>query len=383
MPRHSKCATFLRCIHYIAILLVIFCWSNESTAQDRPQLFGSVNDAETGEPLIGAHAFLGSTMIGTATDLDGRFALDKIPTGTHMLWISMIGYEPASKEISVSDTSSQEVPFTLEPAIIPVGELTVSAKRDKRWKKRLNSFNKMFIGETLLSHDTSILNPEVLDFKSNWLGKFVAYTSEPLIIENRALGYHIEYVLKEFSREGSTIRYDGDPLFKEIEPATPEEADIWEANRLETFNGSFRHFLRALMDGTTEQEGFHVLRVPSVDDISRRERRFRINPKDMIEPGEAPGDLLLSFLGVVEIIYQNERENEEYLKWKGAASYRPKANQTSWIRLTTGPTLIDPSGEIVDPYGVTVYGYYAFERVANDLPKEYLPPSKRPKEARQ
>ncbi len=349
--------------------------SGAASAQSTAQLYGTVIDAETGDPLTGAHAFLGSTMIGTVTDLEGSFELSNIPKGTHTLWISMLGYEPASKEFSISDTTSEQTSFSLEPAIISVGEVTVTAKGNRRWKKRLKQFTKMFIGETELSNDTVVLNPEVLDFEANWMSKFTAFTSEPLIIENRALGYRIDYVLKEFSRQGSTIRYDGDPLFHELEPASEEQAQIWQTLRLEAFNGSFRHFLRSLMAGTTHEEGFHVMRLPSVDDIMRSDRRFSINPRQLIEPGESPGDLLLSFHGVIEITYLNESESEEYLKWKGVSPFQRPENQTSWIRLTKGPTLIDPSGEIVDPYGVTVYGYYAFERVANDLPKEYMPPA--------
>ena len=43
----------------------------------------------------------------------------------------------------------------------------------------------------------------------------------------------------------------------------------------------------------------------------------------------------------------------------------------------TGGTVYDPAnginGEVRDPYGLTVYGYFAFERVADDVPKEYRP----------
>jgi hypothetical protein len=52
---------------------------------------------------------------------------------------------------------------------------------------------------------------------------------------------------------------------------------------------------------------------------------------------------------------------------------RPRRNQRSWIKLTNGPTVVDQNGEVIDPYGVTVYGYFAFERIADDVPKEYRP----------
>ena len=334
-------------------------------------VWGVATDAESGLPLAGAHAFIGSTMIGTATDANGRFELSHIPSGPHTLWISMIGYQPESKDFLIGDTVNFEIDLALLPAVIEMGEVTVTAKKNRRWRKRFNTFEKLFLGESSLSKSVKILNKEVLDFDANWLGRFSAYASESLIIENRALGYRVRYVLKEFSREGITIRYDGDPFFEEIEPASEEEAYIWEDNRKEAYMGSFKHFLLALMDGTTHDEGFRIMQIPSVEDIGNSSRRFRIAPKDLIQPGEEAGDKLLAFRGVIEITYMNELEGEDYLKWQGASPHRRKQNQRSWIRLTTGPTLIDPIGEIVDPYGVTVYGYYSFERVANDLPKEY------------
>ena len=356
----------------IRILVILFVLVNTaSSAQSVVQIQGAITDAETSDPLPGAHVFIGSTMIGTSTNLEGQYELERIPNGTHMLWVSMIGYEPASQELVVSDTTHRVADFSLEPVVIPIGEVTVTAKRDKRWKKRLARFKKLFIGETAFAREVEILNPEVLDFKANWLSKFTARAQEPLIIENRALGYRIEYLLKEFSQEGGTIRYDGDPLFKDMEAESDEQKAIWLAHREEVFYGSFRHFLRALMADSLKEEGFSIQRIPSVDDIHRRERRFRVRSRDLLEPGENPGDLLLSFNGLIEIIYLNEVESEEYLRWQGASPHRRPSNQRSLIRLTSGPTLIDPSGEIVDPYGVTVYQYFAFDRMAHDLPKEY------------
>ncbi len=156
-----------------------------------------------------------------------------------------------------------------------------------------------------------------------------------------------------------------------MEPTSPEEAFIWETNRKEAFLGSFKHFLLALLDGTTHEEGFRLKQIPSIEDIRNPNRRFRIEPRELLRPGEEVGDKLLAFRGVIEITYINELEGQDYLNWQGVSPHRRRQNQRSWIRLTSGPTLIDPIGEIVDPYGVTVYGYYAFQRVSNDLPKEY------------
>lgn len=335
------------------------------------RLYGEVSDAQTGEPLAGVHVFIGNTMTGTASDAAGRYEIEHTFQGPNTLWVSMIGYEPASQDFVVGDTLDFAFDFQLEPMVIELGNVTVTAKKDRRWKKRLNTFERLFLGESRLSAAVEITNTEVLDFDANWLGRFSAQATEPLLLENKALGYQVQYVLKEFSREGITIRYDGDPFFEEMEPTSPEQAREWEENRKIAYRGSFKHFLLALLDGRVLEEGFEIMRIPSIDDIRNPNRRFPIEPHELLERGEKPQDQLLSFHGVIEITYLNELEGSDYLKWQGASPHRRRQPQRSWIRLTSGPTLIDPIGEIVDPYGVTVYGYFAFERVANDLPKEY------------
>lgn len=337
----------------------------------RALLQGVITDAETGEPLAGAHVFIGNTMIGTASDAEGRYQIEHPFSGPNKVWVSMIGFEPDSKEFVVGDTTAFRFDFALAPMVVELSGVTVTAKKDRRWKKRLRTFERLFIGESRLASSVEIMNTEVLDFDANWLGRFEAHAAEPILMRNNALGYQVEYVLKEFSREGITIRYDGDPFFEELEPASPEQAQEWEENRRVAFNGSFKHFLLALLDGRVSEEGFELMHVPSIEDIRNASRRFPIEPHELLAPGEKPGDLLLSFNGVIEITYLNELEGVDFLRWQGKSPHGSLQPQRSWIRLTSGPTLIDPIGEIVDPYGVTVYGYYAFERVANDLPKEY------------
>lgn len=347
-------------------------------AQQKQQgiVSGIVHDQETGQPIAGAHAFIGSTMIGTVTNSEGRFELDLIPPGTHSLWLSMVGYSPTSEEFTMDDSTSHHgVSFdlTMEPAILQVGEVTVTAKRDRRWKKRLQTFKKMFLGETPFANETIITNPEMLDFDANWRGVFQAKASEPIFITNNALGYHVKYVLKEFKREGSTIRYDGDPLFEELTPSSREQEEQWIQNRELAFRGSFHHFLLALLDGRTKEEGFRLMHLPTIEDIPGNRRRFPIAPSTLIIRDSVTDETLLAFTGVIEITYLEEKESHDYLRWKGDSPHKRPSSQKSWIRLTSGPTAIDANGEVIDPYGVTVYGYFAYERIADELPKEFRP----------
>jgi hypothetical protein len=79
------------------------------------------------------------------------------------------------------------------------------------------------------------------------------------------------------------------------------------------------------------------------------------------------------------VVYLGEQQSEAYARWREQMSggrgfqRRGPRYQTSQFWLERGPATIDYKGDIVDPYGVTVSGYFAFERVGDQLPKEYRP----------
>ncbi len=365
----------------LAVTLTFTLYTIAAQAQQIPAvtLQGNVTDEESGEPLPGAHVFIASSMKGTTTDEEGRYVLGDVPVGALRLYVSMIGYEPQARDILLRTGATRIFDFVLTPAVVEIGEIVVEAKRDKNWKRRLERFTRLFVGETPNADQTVITNPEVLDFKSSG-GEFRALAAEPLIIENRALGYRVRYFLKEFVAEPTRTRYDGEPLYEEMAPSSEEAALEWEANRKAAFIGSFRHFLLALLAGQVEEQGFNTYartvmgqgRFGEMPGNPTAGNRFPIEPQDLLRAGEADGERTLDFDGFVEIIYRGELEDESYIAWSGDNWRRPKY-QTSWIRLERGPTIIDYKGDVLDPYGVTFYGYLAFERVADEVPKEFRP----------
>lgn len=344
-------------------------------------LSGEVLDDETGVPLFGAHVFIAKSMIGTTTNKNGEYTLTGVPTGAHRLYVSMLGFEDDFLDLMLRTSKAYSFNFRLKPSVIEIGEIVVEAERDKNWKKRLEKFTRLFIGETPNALETKILNPEVLDFESR-RGSLTAVAAEPLIIENKALGYRIQYFLRDFESTPNRVQYDGEGLYEEMDPENEEQAARWEEKRRMAFMGSFRHFLLALISGRTEAQGFKTYRRPSAggtagDTFSRSSvmsgQRFPLDPATIIRAGEAPNEYLLDFDGHMEIVYLGEKEDESYLDW----SMRPKRSnprfQTSWTFLDHGPALVDYKGDTLDPYSVVFMGYLAFERVADEPPKEYRP----------
>ena len=206
-------------------------------------LTGTVVDEETEAPLVGVHVFIATSMIGTITDREGAFRLDKVPLGAHRLVLSMVGFFSETHDLMLRAAPGAPLEFQLQPTVVEVGKVTVTATHNRRWRRDLKKFKRLFVGESPNAKKVEIMNPEVLDFISQ-KNDFNAIASAPLILENRALGYRIQYFLYHFAATGDYAWQDGDCLFEPLTPEDDAQAARWEKNRQKAFQGSPRHFLR-------------------------------------------------------------------------------------------------------------------------------------------
>lgn len=87
---------------------------------------GTITDAATKEPLINASIMVkgSSPIIGTVTDVDGKFTLSGIPADAKNITISYTGYAP--KDVPVNSASFS---VALETAYIPGSEVVVTSSR--------------------------------------------------------------------------------------------------------------------------------------------------------------------------------------------------------------------------------------------------------------
>ena len=81
-----------------AFLLTVFALFT-SFAQEEPRfgrITGTVIDATTKEPIVGANVVILGTTLGASTDPDGRFDISRVPLGTVGVRASLIGYLPTT-----------------------------------------------------------------------------------------------------------------------------------------------------------------------------------------------------------------------------------------------------------------------------------------------
>ena len=353
--------------------LVLACSLGVAASAAQPAVIqGSVRDT-AGEPLPGANVYLSGTTRGTATRRDGAFQLEGLAPGAYRVVASMIGYGTEGAAVSLAPGDTVELPIRLDEVVREGGTVEVSAERDRTWERRFERFREQLLGESDNAALCTILNPHVLTFRGRW-GALVATAAEPLVIENRALGYRLTYDLQTFEGSHTSLRYHGDERFDELAPADSAEAHRWDRARRLAYRGSMRHLLRSLLSGTAEAEGF-ALTLSQRDPLGYR-ARFGFSDRPVADRRvlrtDSTGWGRFRVRGQLGVRYTREAEAEAYVasEWFNEARSRPDPSQRSWIQVR-GRDRIDPQGTPEDPFALTVSGYMAFERLADLLPAEY------------
>ncbi len=334
---------------------------------------GKVIDKTTRLPLYGASVFAQNTTVGVATDAEGNFKL-KLPYGGYELIVTFTGYETENLRINSSTADDKNLVIQVTPKEKSMQEVSIVASNEVKdgWQKYGHFFTENFIGKSEFSQQTTIKNPDVLKFYfSKKRNRLKVLASEPLIVENFALGYNIKFAIDSFiyEYENNTAQFVGYPLFEEMQ-GTAEKGAVWLQNRSKAYSGSQLHFMRSLFNKTLSDDGFEVqflvknneeetsirvkdsyLALNYAKDDSTNTVQFRPNQPDMI------------------VIYTKAKPSQAYL------DFDPKAKkdfQVSTVSVAKGESIvIEQNGYFFEQTDITTNGYWGFQKIGDMLPYDY------------
>jgi hypothetical protein len=116
-------------------LVCLFTFFSEIQAQNLTQTIrGRLTDAQSKAPIIGANVIITSTdpLMGSSTDYDGYFKIEKVPLGRHHLKVSYLGYrEQAIPNLLVNAGKELIINLELEEMVIMGEEIIILGMRDK------------------------------------------------------------------------------------------------------------------------------------------------------------------------------------------------------------------------------------------------------------
>ncbi len=132
------------------LLLLLFLFTTQIVVAQRT-VDGTVTDAESGEPLIGASIIIVGSSMGTITDFDGSFSLD-VPSDATTVSVSYTGYQ--AQEISIVGISTLSI--TLSSGAI-LDEVVVTGYAVEKKKDLLGAVGVMNVEDI-----ESVSHPNVL-----------------------------------------------------------------------------------------------------------------------------------------------------------------------------------------------------------------------------
>ncbi len=339
---------------------------------------GHVIDDSTHTPIFSVNVFIAGTMMNAITDTNGAYVLKDVPLGSNELIVSRIGYEPVTYPLHLEKQKDRTLDFKLEPRTINLPTTEITEGFDRRWKEYIEVFTKEFIGSSSNAKECRIINPEILDFKRDpKSGSLKTLSERPLYLENKALGYRIMILLNDFEKTSGLLRYTVQLRFEKLPPPDSETVQLWKRNRLLAYRGSLRHFLYSVITGRVAEDGFVVQK--SDGPTWREIYRYDINRPETIyvtSDSLSKYERYINFPGYLRVIYLNERESDEFISFRhydGSDLPVNLEHQTSWILMQATHATVDLEGNLLLPYSIKVYGYWAFQRIADTLPKEYNP----------
>lgn len=149
-------------------------------------LHGSVNDAKTGKTLAGAYIFLHDIKTSAASDANGNYTINNIPSGKYLIEVSYIGYATIVETIEITDNSIKN--FSLKESAVEQEAVTVtgvaSATKTKQSPQPVSVVKKSDLLQTSSSNIIDALSKLVPGVSGLSTGPAI---SKPVI---RGLGYN-------------------------------------------------------------------------------------------------------------------------------------------------------------------------------------------------
>lgn len=357
------------CIFFILLSLKVFCQDLTTT------ITGKITDAETGEPLTFAHVYIDKTTLVAQTDEAGQYRLENLPLGELDLRVSFIGYMTVKKKLIIDKISIIEISVEMIPGV-NLDSVTITGKGNRLRSGILKIISTELIGDNKFRKKCRITNPEVIVNYDDEEGHLRAKASEPLIIENLALGYRIYQELDDFDYFNGFVFFGGSARFEELKAVNESERLKWKMNRKIAYEGSLKHLLTSITSNNTAAEGFRLFKMRDTlsgkivqTGMSRRpkiadpdENKIEIAPAELVSPGRIANEKHISSHQVLEVFYTKRHEKSPYLDMP---------YQYSVIKLPQKFIVVTNQGWVVEPRGLMVEGHLSSDRLGTLLPADW------------
>lgn len=364
-------------LHWSWLCLLLLGLSNPGYSQEW-QITGTVY-GENGQRLPSAAVYINNTSIGTFTDKAGNFRLT-VPARHQKaeLVASFVGYKPEVKQIQAMPGRTANVVFKLDLNNV-IREVVITGKRDRHWNRKWRIFLNGLLGDSPFARQCKIMNPESIALGlDDASGRVTATSSEPVVVENYALGYRIRFHMSKFESNGKKTFISGYKFFESWLAEDPDKQKKQLRNREIAFKDSFRNFLVLLSRKNLEADGIEMFSMKTT-------REFYLT-KIPLEREVTSGNFTPATADSICFFDQNKGyyvlhsrypvlvfQRRLYNSGSAFSDYPFKYSQ---IVLPNFSCTFTENGWLVAPNGITIHDAWAREGFADMLPIDYPLPKK-------
>ncbi|TYB78528.1 carboxypeptidase-like regulatory domain-containing protein [Bizionia myxarmorum] len=240
---------------FIALFSILQTYSQE--------ISGVIFDSNTNQPIEGASVYFDNTTVGTISNEEGLFNIQKPTAVSSPLVISFLGYK---KQVISDYSGNEKLSILLVEDISALNEVYLVSKDSWSRERKMKDFKAYFLGSTRNALSCKILNEDAirLHFIESQ-NKLVATASVPLIIMNENLKYQIQYDLQDFEIDynyqmeldyyyASSVYYAGTMFY-----TSQSNSRKYIRHRIKAYKGSVLHFMRSLLKEELKANKFILL----------------------------------------------------------------------------------------------------------------------------
>lgn len=359
-----------------------------------------VNDS--GNKISGVNIYIDGTQTGTISKEDGSFSLSVSSGSQGNVIFQKDEYDTFATAVSEVVNKNLKVVLTKTNTI---EEIRLIPYTSEAYRNYIHYFLDTFIGAD--REHVKIKNQKTLKFSYDKKNRFLKVKApNTLIIENKNLGYEIQYNLISYSLDlnKNSVNYTGTSFFTET-----KNTDRTKLNRMNAYDGSMLHFFRSIYDNKISQDKFvvnHVLKVPNpkyptgeelklledfkqivrssamvkipdnIRDISQRknsEKPYALAIVKTLIPDSdyvtrEDGKVLFSFKDMLQVNYQKyfyELKGKEFIKGNMPVVL------TSFLHPEGEVFEVSKEGNITNPDQLINEGDFSKNKIENMLPLDY------------
>lgn len=372
-------------------LSLLVALARPADAQQYATLSGRVTDARTAGAVADAYVLIGGTLRRTTTDAHGSYAVHGLSPGTYTLRVLVVGYQSATRTVTLIAGETHDESFALEPALLQLAPITVTGSRDTRMIGDVPASQAVISERDLLQRNVITLD-QALKFVPG-----VSFNNGDIDIRGSTgaaggVGSRVLMLVDGhpvLSADGGEVDFSSLPLLDidRVEIVKGAYSALWGSNAL----GGVVNIITSPIDSTAETVG--VLHYGAYDQPPeyRADEHYPSFAGVMLQRSQRIGDLGLRLMADREtsngfrqddhssrwlfrgkfdlpsvfgnpasayVIYSAENAGNFFMWDSSATPTRPPANTLDdWdhsTKLSAGATLVPVSGDAVhlqiDPY---------------------------------